>query len=170
MKATLELEDFVAAARRARDAHGASDGLGARAVEDDSLRAGHRAHDLVGELERVLVDEQVAGAAADDVVDRGYDRGMRMAEQQRAGAEQVVDVLVAAQVANPRAAPARSDHRVLRPRRHAAHRRRQQRASALEQLVLTRVTRFSSEHFLALEKKGTGPFVPFFTHGGRRSG
>jgi hypothetical protein len=85
---------------------------------------------------------------------------MRVAEQQRAGAEQVIDVLVAAQVANPRATPTGSDHRVLRPCRDASHRRRQQCARALEQLVLTRVTRLSSEHVLALEKKGSGPFFP----------
>ena len=135
--AALELHDLVALAEGARGAEREERRLGARGGEADLLAAGHGAADLVGQAHDRLA-HHVVGRAVRDLRADGLDHGrMRVAEDQRARAEQVVDVLAPAHVPDARAPPAPDDERQLvgEPRR-AEHAARQALRGQLEQPAL----------------------------------
>jgi hypothetical protein len=101
--AALELEDLVALAIRARDTQGEEGRLRARGGEAHLLGARHRLADLLGQLDDRLVDHEVRAAAL-DLGAHGGDHGrMRMAQDERARGEHVVDVLAPAHVVDLRA-------------------------------------------------------------------
>ena len=102
--AALEFQDAVAAAEGAGDAHRVHVGLGPAADEADLLGAGHRVDDHLGQADAVLVVGEEGGAARHLRQHRLGHLRMRMADEHRAGAEQVVDILVARDVPDPAAA------------------------------------------------------------------
>ena len=104
VEGALELQDLVAAAVGAGDAHGVEGGLGAAAGEAHLLGAGDGADDLLGQQQGVLVEAEVRGTPGELLLDGGDDLGVRVADEHGAGAEDVVDVLVAADVPDAGAA------------------------------------------------------------------
>jgi hypothetical protein len=102
--AALELQDLVTASERARQAQREERGLRPAAVQRHLLGAGHVLHDLLGQADGVLVDDQVRRAVEAHSRQRLEHGGVRVAQHVRARAQQVVDVLVAAHVGEPRAA------------------------------------------------------------------
>ncbi len=135
--ATLELEDLVALPRGAGDAQGEEGGLRARRGEAHLLGAGHRAADLLGQLDDRLGHHEVGGAPLELLAHRGHHRGMSVAQHHRPRGDHVVDVLAPAHVVDLRALPV-LDHEadvvgVAGGPQHAAG---QALAGALEQLGL----------------------------------
>jgi hypothetical protein len=107
--AALELEDLVAAAERAGDAHGIGVRLGAAADEAHLLRAGHRIDDRRGQPDAVLVVGEERGAEWQLRLHRGNHLGMAVADEHRAGAQQEIDILVAADIPDAAAATLADD-------------------------------------------------------------
>ena len=122
--AALELEDLVALAIRARDAEREEGRLRAGGGEAHLLGARHRLADLLGQLDDGLVDHEVRAAALDLLAHRGDHRRMRVAEDERAGGQDVVDVLAPAHVVDLRALAVLDDEggllRVAGGAQHAA--------------------------------------------------
>ena len=94
----FELQDLVALAVDAGQTHRKKRRLAAAAVQAQHVGAGHVLEDLLAELHGVLIDDEVRGAAFGNRSERLEHRGMRMPEDVRPRAEQVVDVSVAAHV------------------------------------------------------------------------
>jgi hypothetical protein len=91
----LELQDLLAAAEGARHAQGEERRLAARRREAHLLRARHRAADLLREGERRLAQLEVGRPLAELPLHRRDDRGVRVPQHERPGAQDVVDVLAA---------------------------------------------------------------------------
>ena len=104
----LELHDLVAVAEGARRAQREERRLAPRRGEPHLVRARHRAADLVGKPDRRFVDEKIRRAVLELLGDGPDDRRMRMSEEHRPRAEQVVDVLASAPV--PQASALRPLH------------------------------------------------------------
>src|SRR5436853_1266597 len=119
MIAALELHDLVALPVGARHAECEDRRLGPGRREAHLLGAPHRAAELVGQPQDGLVHEEVGGAALERVSHRGDHRRVRVAQDQRAGAHEVVDVLAPAHVVElgSRAAPDDEREIVREPRR-----------------------------------------------------
>jgi hypothetical protein len=121
----LELQDAVAPAEGAGKAHRIEIGLRAAADEAHLLGAGHGLHDGGGEPDAQRVVREEGRALRQLRRDRRRHLGMRMAHEHRPGAQQVVDVAVAADVPDMPAAPL-GDHDV---RGHVAKMPRRQHAA-----------------------------------------
>ncbi len=93
--AALELHDLGLAAKGAGQAHGVEIRLGAGGEEAHLLDAGHRLDDRFGKPDAGLVVGEEGGAARDLREHRLGHRRVVVADEHRAGAEQVVDVVVA---------------------------------------------------------------------------
>jgi hypothetical protein len=124
--AALEFHDLVAPGEGAGEAHGVHVGLAAGRDVAHLLGAGHGAADFLGQFDagRVVGEE---GHAFRQLLEDGLQHfGMAVAEQHRAGADQVVDIFVAVLVPDPRARPSRmtTRGRNCRSRRRAAPRGR----------------------------------------------
>src|SRR3989441_668436 len=115
----LELHDLVAPAEGARRAEREERRLGAGRREAYLLGARHGPAELVGQRDDGLVHEEVGGAVLERVPHRGDDRGMSVAQDQRARAHEIVDVLTPAHVVQlgSRAAPDDEREIVREPRR-----------------------------------------------------
>src|SRR3989304_3467986 len=108
MVAALELEDGVAARRRAGEAQGEEGRLRARAAELQRLGTRRGGDDLLAEADGLLVDAVERRALADLGHDGRHHLGMGVAQQHGARAQDVVEVLTSLDVpdAAPRSAPA----------------------------------------------------------------
>ena len=108
--AALELQDFVAPAKRAGQPHRIHVGLGAGAHEPHLLGARQRIDDRLGQQDAGRIVGEECGAAGHLLQHRRRHRRMGVADEHRAGAQQVIDVIVALAVAHM---PARTldDHR-----------------------------------------------------------
>jgi hypothetical protein len=106
--AALELQDLVALAEGARQAHRIGIRLGPGAGEAHLLGAGHRLHDFGGQADAGFVVGEKRGAAPDLFDHRRRHFRMRVTDEHRAGAQQVIHILVAADIPDP-AAPAFAD-------------------------------------------------------------
>ena len=98
VEATLELQDLLALAEGARHAKREERRLAPARRVAHLLGAWHRPHDLFGQLDRGLVEEEVRGAARHLALDRRDDGRMRVAEQHRPRAQEVVEVPAAVHV------------------------------------------------------------------------
>src|SRR5207247_7472635 len=108
--APLELEDLGTTRERARQAHRAEGRFAARGLKANRrvvpMRlppAGHGIDELLGQLDDRLVQREVRGAERYLPLDGLDDGGVRVTEDHRAAAEQIVDVFLAVGVPQPRA-------------------------------------------------------------------
>ena len=92
VESALELHDLLALAERTRDPEREERRLRAARGVAHLLGARDGLDDLLGELDRRLVQEEVRRAAGHLPLDRLDDGRMRVAEQHRAGAQEVVEV------------------------------------------------------------------------------
>ncbi len=83
----LELQDLVALSVDAGQAHREEGRLAAAAVKAHHFGAGDVLDDLLAELDRLLVDDQVRGAALRDGAERFEHRRMRVPQNMRSRAE-----------------------------------------------------------------------------------
>ena len=113
MEAALELDDLVATSEGAGELQRVVRGLGACADKPDLLGARHRLDDALGELYGVGVLREEGRALSERLFDRFDDSGMRVPEHHRPGAQEVIDVFVAAHVPDARAAALAHDERVV---------------------------------------------------------
>jgi hypothetical protein len=102
VEAALELEDLVALAEGAGDAEREEGRLAAAAAETDLLGARDGPAELLGEGQGRLAELEVRRALAELGLDRGDHRGMGMAQHEGAAAQDVVNVLAAREVIEPR--------------------------------------------------------------------
>ena len=108
----------------------------ARGAEAHLLGARHGPADLLGEGEGRLAELEVGGALPELRLDRGDDGGMGMAQHERSAAQDVVDVLAAREVDEPRAPGLAHDEGELLRRVVAAEDAARQHAhGALEERV-----------------------------------
>ncbi len=117
------LDDHLAPGRRPRQAQGAGDGLAPGRGHAQLLDGGHRLGDALGEPHLGL-----GGRAEGRAVGQGRrhgleDLGRRVAEDRRPPRAEIVDVLVAVDVPQPRPAGAGDEDRVPADRAHRPHRR-----------------------------------------------
>ena len=103
VKAALELDDLVAFGEGSGDLEGVVGRLGARADEADLLRARDGLDDALRQFDGVGVLREERRALGHRRARRLDDFGVGVAENHRAGAEQVVYVLAPAEVADARA-------------------------------------------------------------------
>jgi hypothetical protein len=108
--AALELQDAVASAEGAGEAHGVHVRLGAGGHEAHLLRAGHRLHDGLGERDAVLVGGEEGEAAAELLAHRVQHLRVPVPQEHRPGAEQVVQVVAPRHVAHMRPEAFAQDH------------------------------------------------------------
>ena len=92
MEAALEFHDLVALAIGARHAQREERRLAAAGRVAHLLGARHGGHDFLGQSDRGLVHDEIRGAARHLPLHGVHHRGMRVAEQHRPGAEQVVEI------------------------------------------------------------------------------
>ena len=105
VEVVLQFDDLVAPGVGAGQPHRHQRGLGAAAVEPDTLDGRHKVHDRPGPAQ-LLVGAGAQVSAAPDLLGNGVgDGGMRMSQDQRAVAGNVVDVLVAVHVPLARPLP-----------------------------------------------------------------
>ena len=102
VEAALELEDLVALPEGARHAEREEGRLAAAAAETDLLGARDGPAELLGEGQGRLAELEVRRALAELGLDRGDHRGMGMAQHEGAAAQDVVNVLAAREVIEPR--------------------------------------------------------------------
>ena len=112
MIAALEFQDLVALLVGARQPHGVGVRFGAGAHETHLLGARHRIDDLGRKLDAIGIVGEERGALRGDLLDDLNDLGMRMAHDHGTRAEQVVDVLVAADIPGVAAAAFRNNQMV----------------------------------------------------------
>jgi hypothetical protein len=113
---TLEAHQDAAPGEGACEAHRRAHGLAAGVGEAHHLQAGHGVDDLARRLDLELVGEAEGGAVlGDGVGHRQGDHGMAVAEDVRAQAEEVVDVLVAVHVAQARSRALGDERRIRLP-------------------------------------------------------
>ena len=105
-------------------------------MKAELVGAGNRFDHRLGQLDRGLAHHQGAASLLDLPAHRRQLGRVGVSQQQRAGAHQVVDVLVAAHVADAGPASARRHHRVGRVGGGVADARRQVAGRLLEQLPL----------------------------------
>src|SRR5438445_7062873 len=98
VEAALELHDLVAPAEGARHAEREERRLRPARRVPHLLGARDRPHHLLRQLDRGLVEQHVRRAAPYLALDRLDDGGMGVAEEHRAGAEEVVEVASAVHV------------------------------------------------------------------------
>ena len=96
--AALEFENLVALLVGAREPHGVEIGFRAGADEAYLLGTRHRVHDFRREPDPVLVIGEKGGALRELLLGHGKDFRVRVADQHRPRAQQIVDVFVAAHV------------------------------------------------------------------------
>ena len=113
MVAAFEFQNFVAPPEGAGEAHGVQVGLGAAGDEAHLLGAGHRGDEGFGQQDARAVVGEKRGAARHLRLHCGGDLGGGVAHQQRAGAEQEIDVFGAVLGADA-AAVAFADHHLGR--------------------------------------------------------
>ena len=119
-----ELQDPVAASRRAGEPDRAHRRLGPRRDEPHLVDRRHRIDDLRGELDLGLRRRPEARSALDRLDDRGNRLVVGVAEEERAPGHHPVDVAVAVDVLDVRAVAAPHEHRLVEPdRAHRANRR-----------------------------------------------
>src|SRR5262249_1211308 len=99
--ATLELQDLLSSRERARHAAREHRRFGPGGNEAHQLRARDRAYHSLREPNRRLGQPEEGGSARDLLLDGAHDRGMRMAEEQGAGPEDVVEIGTATEVHEP---------------------------------------------------------------------
>ncbi len=106
-----ELDDLRALGERTREPERAHRRLGAGVDEAHELEARHRFANQARELELERARRAVARAAANRLLERGDDAGMRVTEDERPPGEDVVDVAVPVDVDEVRALSALDEHR-----------------------------------------------------------
>src|SRR2546425_10246083 len=138
---TLEAHDLRAARVPTRESECREHRLGTRVGEPDEVDARYMPHCLLGCLElEVVAESEHRTAGPQDLDDRLGQLRWPVPEDERAVGEVVVDVIVAVDVTDMRAAPALEIDRIrMRPRwedtRDAGHAPRQARLPALGRLL-----------------------------------
>ena len=144
-----ELDDLRPLREGARDANRAHRRLRARAHEADELEARHRVADEARELELERARRAEARSLPQRLLERGDDTRMRVAEDQRAPREDVVDVAVPVDVDEVCALAALDEERRAADRLERAYRR----ADAARQ----QVERLGEEPFGGLARHARAP-------------
>ena len=103
--AALKFQDLIAVAKSAGQPHGVEVRLRAGAHEPHLFGARHRFHDFGGQTYPIFVVGKEGGARGGDFLHHLHHLGMRVADDHRARAQQVVNVLIAAHVPDTTGAP-----------------------------------------------------------------
>jgi hypothetical protein len=119
--AAFELDDELAARRAACEPERAHHGLGAGRDEAHLLDAGIELDDLLGQLDLRPAGRAIGRALAHGRLDRLDDRGVRVAEDQRAPGADEVEIVAAVDVGDLRAARARDHERLAADCAEGAH-------------------------------------------------
>jgi hypothetical protein len=114
----FEADDLVALGERARESRRVEHGLGAGVAQAHHVHARDRVDDLLRKTRFVFGRQREHGAAVLDEIDDGLRHALRaVAEDHRAEAEQVVDVLVAIDVGEMRTLTLVDEQRIWIPAR-----------------------------------------------------